>query len=246
MPTGAPAMNNDDFRAASIRLDALVREFETLPYPAIRDQIFELLAAVDTIHRIGLHRLATGLEASGQAANLEHIAATDIAVQTLLTLYDLLPEPDDQSPGSEAAQPARAPAAEPPNFIPLSRIKRAPTVRPRLVHTVARLAEVPPGTIREVEMEGTRILLANVAGAIYAVPNSCPGSMAPLSLGSFSPPVITCPWHNDAFDIRTGQRVDNTPGPPLTLLPIEIDGDVIKLRPAGPLSGLPQPPESRP
>ena len=77
------------------------------------------------------------------------------------------------------------------------------------------------------DVDSVRILLANVAGEIYAVHNTCPGSAAPLDLGSFSPPIVVCPWHNEAYDIRTGKRVDGTPGPSLAVLPIAIvDGSI--------------------
>ncbi|HSH78920.1 MAG TPA: Rieske 2Fe-2S domain-containing protein, partial [Herpetosiphonaceae bacterium] len=94
---------------------------------------------------------------------------------------------------------------------------------------VARLADVPAGTMQAFDVDGTRVLVANVAGELYAVRNNCPGSMAPLDLGSFSPPIVVCPWHNDAFDIRTGKRSDGAQGESLAVLPIAIAGDTIQL-----------------
>ena len=79
------------------------------------------------------------------------------------------------------------------------------------------------------DVDGARVLVANVAGEFYAVRNNCPGSMAPLDLGSFSPPIVVCPWHNDAFDIRTGKRSDGVQGEGLAVLPIAIVGDSIQL-----------------
>ena len=95
--------------------------------------------------------------------------------------------------------------------------------------TIAYVMDVPPGAMRAFDVDGTRVLVANVAGEFYAVRNQCPGSMAPLDLGSFSPPIVVCPWHNDAFDIRTGKRSDGVQGEVLAVLPIAIVGDSIQL-----------------
>ncbi len=102
-------------------------------------------------------------------------------------------------------------------------------VRRPVFKTIARVADVPAGTMRAFDVDSARVLIANVAGEFYAVWNSCPGSMAPLDLGSFSPPIVVCPWHNDAFDIRTGKRSDGAQGEGLAVLPIAVVGDTIQL-----------------
>jgi len=71
--------------------------------------------------------------------------------------------------------------------------------------TEAVATQVPPGTLKDFPLGETRVLVANVGGEFYAVRDVCPGSMAPLHLGSFTPPVLVCPWHNEAYDIRTGK-----------------------------------------
>lgn len=68
-------------------LDARIQELEKLPYPAIRDQVFEALQLVDLAHRPGL----TNLHALLEEAGLLDRALEDEAVRLLLTLYDLAP-----------------------------------------------------------------------------------------------------------------------------------------------------------
>jgi nitrite reductase/ring-hydroxylating ferredoxin subunit/Fe-S cluster biogenesis protein NfuA len=118
-------------------------------------------------------------------------------------------------------------------FIPLTQIGRgqapAPQIRSPVFTEVARIADVPAGTMKEITLEGSRVLLANVNGEIYAVGAACPGSMAPLGLGSFSPPVLVCPWHNEAFDVRTGKRVDGQATPVLEVLPIAVHDGVVSV-----------------
>ena len=212
-------LTEEAFRAVARHLDDLVREFEDLPYPRIREQVFELLQTVDALHRSALHRLVDLLRQHDGGAVLER-AAADPVVGTLLLLYDLVPEP---------AMPASPP--ETVTFIPFERIGRTPgrAARTPRFAEIARLDDVPPGTMKGVEADGLQVLVANVAGEVYAVRNACPGSVAPLSLGAFTPPVVVCPWHNEAFDVRTGKRADGLDGPGLDVLPVAVHDGAIKL-----------------
>ena len=220
METGSGRLAEGEFRAVGRHLDDLVREFESLPYPQIRDRVFELLQTVDALHRSGLHRLVELLAQHDGGAALER-AAADPIVRTLLVLYDLAPEPE----------PAPVAVAGASSFIPLDRIGRAPvrSVRRPVFVELARMEDLPPGTMRGVEADGVQVLVANVAGEVFAVRNTCPGSVAPLSLGAFTPPVVVCPWHNEAFDVRTGKRADGLDGPALDVLPVALHDGVIKL-----------------
>jgi Fe-S cluster biogenesis protein NfuA len=68
----------------------LAREFETLPYPRLREKATSLLQAVDTLHRQPLERLVSLLRSGGHETALEQLVA-DPLVRQLLQLYDLLP-----------------------------------------------------------------------------------------------------------------------------------------------------------
>src|SRR5207253_3157113 len=50
-------LTDADFEAAAEHLDALVQEFEALPFPQVRERVFDLLQTVDAVHREGLCRL---------------------------------------------------------------------------------------------------------------------------------------------------------------------------------------------
>ncbi len=137
----------------------------------------------------------------------------------------------EQIPGFKGIQvhdPAPPPAPV-RSFIPLQQVGTARQLRRPVFAEVAGLDKVPPGTMKAFDVNGVRVLVANVGGEVYAVGSSCPGSMAPLELGSFSPPVVTCPWHNEAYDVRTGKRVDGHDEPSLSVLPITIAGGIMRL-----------------
>lgn len=209
-------MTDDDFRAMAAQLDALVQEFETLPFPEIREMVFDLLHAVDAIHREALGRLASFLRHEGQSDLLER-AAEEPIIRLLLLLYDLVPDEEPLVSGSAT-------------FIPLIQIAEVASPAPSSRYKeAAHRDDVPVGAMKAVEVDSVSILLFNVAGEVYAVRSQCPGSMAPLQLGSFSAPVLTCPWHNEAFDVRTGERVDGLSTPTLTPLPVAIDGEIIRV-----------------
>lgn len=128
----------------------------------------------------------------------------------------------------EVHEPPELPKPKlPANFIPLQQVGATGRTLNRPVFTPVGAAQtVPPGSLRAVDVSGRRILLCNVAGEIYAYGNECPGSNLPLEDGVLNGTVLVCPWHNCAFDARTGRRVDNGEGR-LQVIPVAVrDGQV--------------------
>jgi 3-phenylpropionate/trans-cinnamate dioxygenase ferredoxin subunit len=92
-------------------------------------------------------------------------------------------------------------------------------------HVVARVADLPPGSRRIVEVAGRSIGVFNVDGTFHALRNACPHQGAPLCRGSVqgtaepSRPgeyrwvregeILRCPWHGWEFDLTTGRSVFN-------------------------------------
>ncbi|MBI3969179.1 MAG: Rieske (2Fe-2S) protein [Chloroflexi bacterium] len=92
-------------------------------------------------------------------------------------------------------------------------------------HTICRVAELPPGERKILEIEGRSIGVFNVAGQFYALRNSCPHQAAPLCKGSvrgmtISPEpgvyqyvregeILRCPWHGWEFDLTNGRSIYN-------------------------------------
>jgi nitrite reductase/ring-hydroxylating ferredoxin subunit len=58
--------------------------------------------------------------------------------------------------------------------------------------------------MRATRVGAKEILLAKVAGRIYAMDNACGHSGYPLHKGSLSGYVVTCRWHDARFDLRSG------------------------------------------
>lgn len=75
-------------------------------------------------------------------------------------------------------------------------------------HLVGRVDEIPPGASKVVRVNDRAIAVFNVDGRFYAIYNICPHEGGPLSQGRLKGFVVSCPWHDLAFDIRNGQGTD--------------------------------------
>ena len=86
------------------------------------------------------------------------------------------------------------------------------------------LAEIPEGSIKEVQVAGQPIALANVAGTVYAISNTCLHRGGPLGEGLLEGKVVTCPWHGWQFDVTTGKAVQN-PSAGVACYTVEVRGE---------------------
>jgi len=72
--------------------------------------------------------------------------------------------------------------------------------------TVARVDDVPPGSVRAVQAGEERIALAHVDGEFYATQGECLHLHGPLGEGRIDDHVLTCPWHGWQYDVRSGEN----------------------------------------
>jgi nitrite reductase/ring-hydroxylating ferredoxin subunit len=78
--------------------------------------------------------------------------------------------------------------------------------QPELV-TVARVEDVPPGTVKAVRAGEEQIALANCGGSFYATQGECLHLQGPLGQGRLREDCfLTCPWHGWTYDVRTGKN----------------------------------------
>ena len=70
---------------------------------------------------------------------------------------------------------------------------------------VAKVSEIPAGTMKHVEAGGNEICIANISGKFYAMGDRCGHENARLSLGALEGTVVTCPMHYSTFDVTTGK-----------------------------------------
>jgi Fe-S cluster biogenesis protein NfuA/nitrite reductase/ring-hydroxylating ferredoxin subunit len=91
-------------------------------------------------------------------------------------------------------------------------------------------ANLSPGEIHADELEGIPLLLVNHQGGVYALRDGCPvdgNSLGGARLTAEG--VIVCPWHNCAYDVRTGARVDGEEGEGLTVVPVALRNGTVQV-----------------
>ncbi len=71
----------------------------------------------------------------------------------------------------------------------------------------AQSADLAPGTMTSVEVEGHTLLVANIAGTYHAVSRKCTHMGENLCNGTLDGNTVTCPMHGARFDVTTGQAV---------------------------------------
>jgi nitrite reductase/ring-hydroxylating ferredoxin subunit len=76
------------------------------------------------------------------------------------------------------------------------------------VRTV-KVDELPPGAVRELQIEGKAVALANVGGKFYAINNTCLHRGGPLGQGPLEGKIVTCPWHGWQYDVTNGKTIQN-------------------------------------
>ena len=73
-------------------------------------------------------------------------------------------------------------------------------------HRVAAISEIPPGSGKELVVDGRIIALYHVDGQFHAIDGVCPHAGGPLGQGMLRKNIVTCPWHGWQFDVSTGRH----------------------------------------
>ncbi len=88
---------------------------------------------------------------------------------------------------------------------------------------VAAVADIPTGTVREVEANGKKIAVANLQGQFYAMDNTCLHRGGPIGQGVLEGNAVECPWHGWQYDMKTGQCAFN-PAAKLPTYEVKVEG----------------------
>ena len=91
---------------------------------------------------------------------------------------------------------------------------------------VASLAELPPGSLRQIEVGEETLALCNAGGNIHALDGICPHAGGPVGQGALHGTTLVCPWHAWEYDCVTGEH-DFNPIVRLTKFVVRVEGDDI-------------------
>ena len=203
-------MSNDEWDALLADLQERINQMEALPAGRAKQQVFELLNAIDAVHREALRRLVRLFK----EGVLEKVVS-DPAIHTLMELYDLLPEsavPDKQKFPTIPIRAVRSPSPAPLRF-------------PHWVPVLASRDDLARDALDDsIVIDGAPLLLARQNEDWYALDANCPIDGAPMQGAKLSGYTLSCPAHAGChYDIRNGARVGG--GPSMKCHPVRVDDD---------------------
>jgi glycine betaine catabolism B len=106
---------------------------------------------------------------------------------------------------------------------------------------VANTKDIQPSQMKEVEVNGQSICVANVEGKYYAIGSICTHEGGPLADGTLEGYEVECPWHNSKFDVRTGEVTCPPASEPEPAYEVKVDGNSILIKTHG--EGKKSPPQ---
>jgi ferredoxin-NADP reductase/nitrite reductase/ring-hydroxylating ferredoxin subunit len=95
---------------------------------------------------------------------------------------------------------------------------------------VAFTKDIPPSQMKEVQVDGERVCVANVDGKYYAINNVCTHEGGPLADGILEGCEVECPWHQSHFDLRTGEVRSPPASEPEPTYEVKVDGEDVLIR----------------
>ena len=94
---------------------------------------------------------------------------------------------------------------------------------------VCPLAELPPGTVRIVEVRPLLSMESTTATAVFGLEDRCSHDDGPLCEGDFDcgERVVVCPRHGARFDLETGRALTLPAYIPVDTFPVRVRDDGI-------------------
>jgi nitrite reductase/ring-hydroxylating ferredoxin subunit len=93
---------------------------------------------------------------------------------------------------------------------------------------IAAVEEVPPGTAKQVAVNGRKLGLYNVNGSFYVLEDVCPHRGAPLTEGECEGAEVICPWHGARFDLATGSHLSPPAQTGVTAYRVQVVGSEVQ------------------
>ena len=97
----------------------------------------------------------------------------------------------------------------------------------------AEIKDIPPSKMKEVQVDGENICVANVEGKYYAIGSICTHEGGPLADGTLEGYEVECPWHQSKFDVRTGEVTSPPASEPEPSYEVKVDGNNILIKKQG-------------
>ena len=95
---------------------------------------------------------------------------------------------------------------------------------------VADTKDIAISQMKEVQVDGESVCIANIDGKYYAIGSICTHEGGPLADGTLDGYEVECPWHNSRFDVRTGEVISPPANEPEPVYEVKIEGNNILIK----------------
>src|SRR5688500_16965612 len=94
--------------------------------------------------------------------------------------------------------------------------------------TVARLSDLPVGSLRLARVDGHRLCVVRTGEGVFALDNACPHEGYGLTTGDLDGDELTCEWHNWRFRVSDGHCTLGEED--VVSHEVRVDGDEVRVR----------------
>jgi nitrite reductase/ring-hydroxylating ferredoxin subunit len=94
-------------------------------------------------------------------------------------------------------------------------------------HTISPASRIREGQLVCFEVGGKRLVVGRTAQGYFALDDRCPHAGGSLSEGMLDSGAVVCPIHGYAYDVVTGEGLDD--GAEVRVHPCVLDGDVLRI-----------------
>jgi nitrite reductase/ring-hydroxylating ferredoxin subunit len=95
--------------------------------------------------------------------------------------------------------------------------------------TVGGKDEVPEGEMRQFQVGGEDVAVANVEGELHAFSDVCTHRQCSLAEGDLDGTTVTCACHGSEFDVTTGDVLGGPAVEPVQTFRVTVEGDDLKI-----------------
>ena len=93
----------------------------------------------------------------------------------------------------------------------------------------AKASDIARGALALIEVQGTRVAVANVDGTYYAFDDACTHEQCSLAEGDLEGTKVICMCHGAEFDVRTGAVLAPPATVPLKTYPVRVADDTLHI-----------------
>jgi nitrite reductase/ring-hydroxylating ferredoxin subunit len=95
--------------------------------------------------------------------------------------------------------------------------------------TVGKADDVPEGEMRQFQVGGDDVAVANVAGDLHAFSDVCTHMQCSLAEGDLEGTTVTCMCHGSQFNVITGDVLNGPATEPVDTFEVAVEGDDLKV-----------------